>query len=337
MESNNNNTNRNGPNGSEICQDCRAKTKQIWESFPFFVRLIFTSTITLYLISFFTPYINFFLVNIPYYSIFYFQIWRFATTSLITTNLLSIVLSLLFWTRNSVHSERNMGTVKYMLNFFFNCICIQLIYTITLLLISLIIRSKSPLLSKALFGTIRNSGLWPILMCEITLRCLSNPEQEVGFFFFPCRFKAKYYPLILIGIFTLLSNFNIDFEILSGVGFGFLYHYYLKKKFEITDVFSLKAENSIFCRWMKNKNGFIPIGNAEAAVLPVNIVQINTNSGFKAFKGKGIAVGSSDNENKNEKEYSNANASSGDESNSRDTSRVELDSTTNNSGLNLNK
>ena len=328
MESNNNNSFGNGPSGAQICQDCQAKIKQIWESFPFFVRFIFCSTIILYILSFFTSYINFLLVNIPYYSIFYFQIWRFVTTSIITTNFLSIVLSLLFWTRNSINLEKNLGTIKYMLIFYINCICIQLIYTLVLLLISLIIRSKAPLLSKILFGTIRNEGLWPILMCEITLHCLSNPEQETGFLFFPCRFKAKYFPIILIGIFTVLSNFNIDFEILSGVIYGFLYHYFLKKKLEISDMFALKVENSIFCRWMKNKNGFIQVGNTEGAVLPVNTVVQTSGSGFKAFQGKGMAVGSSGNDNNSEKGYFNANGGNLDES-SNDNSTAALDSTNN--------
>ena len=79
---------------------------------------------------------------------------------------------------------------------------------------------------KAMMGGVRNEGIWPILMCEITLFCLSSPERPMRFFFFPCEFKAKYYPLILFAVFTVISNFNIDFEILSGIAFGFLCHYY---------------------------------------------------------------------------------------------------------------
>ena len=83
-------------------------------------------------------------------------------------------------------------------------------------------------------GGVRNDGLWPILMCEITLFCLSNPERDMRFFFFPCVFKAKYYPFILFAVFTLLSNFNINFELIFiSYCFYFILIMMLKKTEEV--------------------------------------------------------------------------------------------------------
>ena len=184
---------------------------------------------------------------------------------------------------------------------------------------------------KAMMGSVRNEGIWPILICEITLFCLSNPERPMRFFFFPCVFKAKYYPLILFGIFTLLSNFNIDFEILSGIAFGFLCHYYLKNKIEISNNFAIKIENSFLCRWMKNKKGFISITNPGSPEIPANLESINNNSNntssnFNAFKGKGVTVGSGEHINRENVDYSKLASRNNDDLNSNE-SRLNLDTT----------
>ena len=73
---------------------------------------------------------------------------------------------------------------------------------------------------------IRNDGLWPILFCDLTLLCLSNPEKLQKFYSFRFPLKAKYYPLVLLAIFTIINEFKIDLEILCGIGYGFLYHYH---------------------------------------------------------------------------------------------------------------
>ena len=93
-------------------------------------------------------------------------------------------------------------------------------------------------------------------MCDLTLLCLRNLKV----FIFPCVIKAKYYPFILFLLFTVISGFKIDFEDLCAIGFGFLYHFYLKNRFQISNNFTLKFENSFSFRQMKNKRGFIYLG-----------------------------------------------------------------------------
>ena len=101
---------------------------------PFFVKNIVFSTLIFFIINLFTPYVAFFLVDIPYYTIFYLQIWRLITTPFITTGLISIVFSLLFWYRYAVRLEREKGTTKYMLTFFMNSFFIQICFALLCLL-----------------------------------------------------------------------------------------------------------------------------------------------------------------------------------------------------------
>jgi len=320
-------------NGSQMCSDCKNWLNSFLDNLPFFIKWFMIITLFFFLLNFFTVYIAFYLANIPYYTIYQCQFWRLITTAFITTGLINLIFSLLIFYRYSINTEKDIGTIKYMLNFFRNCLFIQIIYSLITLLISLIIRNSILMKMKLTMGGVHNDGLWPILMCEITLFCLSNPERDMRFFIFPCVFKAKYYPLILFGIFTLLSNFNIDFEILSGIAFGFLCHYYLKNKIEFSNQFVLKLENSFLCKWMKNKKGFISISNPGSPEIPTNLEHItnsnnNNENNFKAFKGKGVTVGSNENITRENVDYSNlASRNNSDDMNSTD-SRLELNTTT---------
>ena len=320
-------------NGSQMCSDCKNWLNSFIDGLPFFVKWFMFLTLIFFLINLFTPYIAFYLANIPYFTIFHCQIWRLFTTAFITTGLINIIFSLLIFYRYSISIENDIGTIKYMLNFFRNCFFIQITYCLLVLMISLVIRNSMLLKMKLTMGGVRNDGLWPILMCEITLFCLSNPERDMRFFFFPCVFKAKYYPLILFGIFTILSNFNIDFELLSGIGFGFLCHYYLKNKIEFSNQFALKMENSFLCKWMKNKKGFVSITSPGSPEIPANLENItnsnnNTTSSnsFEAFKGKGVTVGSDENITRENVDYSNLASRNNEDMNSTD-SRLELNTT----------
>ena len=320
-------------NGSQMCSDCKNWLNSFLDNLPFFIKWFMIITLFFFLLNFFTVYIAFYLANIPYYTIYQCQFWRLITTAFITTGLINLIFSLLIFYRYSINTEKDIGTIKYMLNFFRNCLFIQIIYSLITLLISLIIRNSILMKMKLTMGGVHNDGLWPILMCEITLFCLSNPERDMRFFIFPCVFKAKYYPLILSGIFTLLSNFNIDFEILSGIAFGFLCHYYLKNKIEFSNQFVLKLENSFLCKWMKNKKGFISISNPGSPEIPTNLEHItnsnnNNENNFKAFKGKGVTVGSNENITRENVDYSNlASRNNSDDMNSTD-SKLELNTTT---------
>lgn len=321
-------------NGSQMCSDCRNWISSFLDRLPFFVKWVMLLTLIFFFLNFFTFYITLYLANIPYFTIFYGQIWRLFTTAFITTGLINMIFSLFIFFRYSVQNEKDIGTIKYMLNFFRNCFFIQIIYCLIVFIISLVIRNWILLKMKVGMGGVRNDGLWPILMCEITLFCLSNPERDMRFFFFPCVFKAKYYPLILFGVFTLLGNFNIDFEILSGIAFGFLSHYYLKNKIEFSNKFVIKVENSFLFKWMKNKKGFVSITNPGSPEIPVNLENIsnvnsdnnNENNNFKAFKGKGVTVGSDENITRENVDYSNLASRNNEDLNTTD-SRLEINNT----------
>ena len=136
--SSNQNSISNDFNFGQICKDCRSGINSILDNMPFFVKIVVFSTLIFFIINLFTPYVAFYLVDIPYFTIFKLQIWRLFTNAFITTGLISIVFSLFFWYRRAVKLEQDKSTVKYMLTFFVNCFFIQIMYCLLMLLISLV-------------------------------------------------------------------------------------------------------------------------------------------------------------------------------------------------------
>ena len=298
------NNDNNYPNGMPQI-DLVTKVKMWWNSLPLFVKFIISSTSIFYIINLFVSYIALFLANIPYFTIFKIQIWRLVTNVFISTSLLNIIFAFLSWIKDACALESSMGTLKYMMIFFINSILIQVIYCLVILLVYLVTKEKGILLMNVGMGGVENNGLWPIIMAELTLLCMTNPEIPMRVFFFPCEVKAKYYPIVLFFIFMLFNGMHIDFGVLSGILYGFLYHYLLRNRLQISDQFIQNLEASFLFKWMVKFNGFISLNNSMSPSIPVVIAPVNNNSnisnennqsgntGFTAFSGKGVAVGGS--------------------------------------------
>lgn len=208
--------------------------------------------------------ISFYLSNIPLYTLFNFQIWRLSSSFLITTNIFNVVLGLIFWTREGSSMETRLGTLKYIIIFLINNCLIQIIYTLIISLISLILQKKNFMESKIKKNDIvENCGIWPSIMCELTLLCISNPNTKVKFLFIPYEFRAKFYPIMIYALFCLVNIFSYihDIEVFVGISFAFIYHYYLKSKINITDSFIERLEKNIFLSWMTNITGFVSVNH----------------------------------------------------------------------------
>ena len=289
---------------------CQEDLKKLYYSMPFFIRFVVTSTVILYLLNCFIPQIALYLSNIPYFVIFNFQVWRLFTNAFITTSIFNIIFAFISWIKDASNLESNIGTMKYMMIFMVNSILIQSIEMAILLIISLISRQKSFLAYNYNLGYVENDGLWPIIMAELTLLCLCNPDIEMRFMFLPCVVKAKYYPILLFGFFTLLNQFQLNFGVLSGIIYGFLYHKYLKNMLVVSDSFINRLENCFVFNWMIKVKGYMKCGNNSVQNISISNVSNNiddnnnnnnnnNNKGFVPFSGKGVTVGSSQNASNN--------------------------------------
>ena len=291
-----NNSNNNNPNPNIPHYTLNDRIMNIYNSIPLFVFFIICITLFFYIIDLIFFSISFYISNIVLYTIFSFHIWRLLTTVFMTTSILNILFAMISWVKNASSLENSMGTIKYMLIFFLNSISIQIIYCLILLIGFLISRNKKILTLNLKNGKVQNSGIWPIIMAELTLLCMSNPEILIRLFFFPCEIKAKFYPFILFFIFLLLNFFEIDFGVLSGIIYGLLYHFFLRNSLQISDKFVQKIEKSFIGSCLGNFKKFIPFNNnIQVRIENVSNTQKDdkNNKKFVPFQGEGIKVGGS--------------------------------------------
>ena len=232
---------------------------RLCEVIPLFIKLIVLITITLYIINRFAFNLSLYISNIPFYTIYKYQIWRLFSTSLMNTGIINIALSLVLWIKLGAILEDSTGTILYLFIFIINSTLIQIIYTILIFVISLIIKNKNILLLKLDNNNIvTNSGIWPYIISELTLLSLSNPNEIIKLFFFP-DIKAKFYPIIVFIIFALLNNLIIDLEVFCGILYSFLYHFCIKSKLNFSKKCIKNLEDSKCIKCFSKCGGFISI------------------------------------------------------------------------------
>ncbi len=275
---------------------CTERMKAFWATIPLFVKFVIVTTVLLYLVSWIID-LESILSNILMYTIDRIQIWRLFTSVFMTANLLNILFAFMSWVPDAIRLENTAGTVRYTLNFLVNSTMIQVLYCIFLLILRIFTSGVDKLPS---------AGLWPLIMAEITLLCLANPDNQVMMFMIPCPIRALYYPWALLGFFTVL-NMNIRLDLLVGVGYGYLYFYYLKNKLQFTDNFITRCENNFVFRKLSLLNGFV-VSNANNLSTGFTAYRPNPNANSNQtnsqpaepghnqpvttpFKGKGFVVG----------------------------------------------
>ena len=149
-----------------------------------------------------------------------------------------------------------------------------------------------------------------MLFCDLVIECMQQPEQVQGLCCLPIQIKRKWYPLILIAIFSLLF-FQLSMWV--GLGVGYLYHYGFFKRVDMGAARATSIEKKWPFKIFAERPYFITAGSAMGGeVLPGFIMNrgsaqesnadnesaaataASNNSqaaNFKAFSGKGQSIG----------------------------------------------
>ena len=149
------------------------------------------------------------------------------------------------------NAEKTIGTVRYFYRFWMCGI-------LTLLIFSLVCGVAN--LNQF------SIGLWPMLFCDLVIECMATPEQLTGLCCLPIQIKRKWYPLILIAIFSL---FFFNLAMWFGLGVGYLYHYGFFKRIELGANKATIWENKWPFKNYKEKPYFVQAGAAMGgSILP---------------------------------------------------------------------
>ena len=283
------------------------KAKNFIDSIPFCIKILLGSNLIFFCFCHFFISFSLAFANIPYYTILKFQIWRLLTSNFISTNFLNLIFVIFFWLPQSMNLERSIGTVRYMINFFVNSFFIQFLYSLFLVILSIIFKT-SILLKKIHYDTrsnmyfIESDGLWPYIMMEMTILCLVNPEKDINVLCFFSSIKSKYYPIVLLVVLSFI-NCSIRLDLFAGVAYGFIYSYYLKNFLDFNEQTIEKLEDSFLFNYVKDYPSFIKKSNIDASLLlgsnmnndnNYNNYNNNLNNNilrFTPFTGNSVQVG----------------------------------------------
>jgi len=227
---------------------------------------------------------------------------------------IQLLFSVISYVPSAIQEENNMGTVAFTIRFFKLSIFVDVIFSLLSILVGMTI-SSMVMMTPCM-------GLWPILMCDLVIQCYQYPEMPRKLCCLPMDIKSKWYPLVLIGLFTIF--FGPQLSLWAGLGVGYLYVFgYIN--FLKTSEASLKAwENRWPFKSYKNDPAFrvsqvqATGSNASATYSSGGAIGSNfgggnqsatatqqpggaraqrpveeeTKSSFTAFKGRGTSLGS---------------------------------------------
>lgn len=243
----------NNDNPSEsnnnILSQILSKLKIWFNSITFVVKQIVAISIILSIIDLLSfNYMTYIFSNAPYYSIRYFQIWRFITGNLITSGIFSLIFALIFWVSDGKTVEKMKGSVKYLIYFLMHSIIIQIIYA---LIYYFFINKTKPEKKE-----IKSTGLWIYIICEVTINCLISPENKIYLPFIPYAIKSKFFPIIILLVFFIFGGFDLGMFI--AVGYGFIYSFFLSKYLIISDEYFINFEEK-YLKYFFGYKGYIKL------------------------------------------------------------------------------
>ena len=236
---------------NEENKSCFQKLVTYLKGIPLFVGFILITTFILYFFTLLLPDFTLFFSNRPYRTIQKSNFWTIITSVFINSKIIVLIFTFLAWISDAIRLENCNGSIRYMFNFFINSIIIQMIYTLLSYLLSFIFFGYyfGELLEKP------SHGLLPVVMAEITILSLANTEIMVTMFFIPFPFKAKFYPWAYFGFFILVGGFVVLIDIISGIAYGYLFFYFLRRFIDFSDEFIQKVEDFLCCKYIAKLHG----------------------------------------------------------------------------------
>ena len=132
---------------------------------------------------------------------------------------MKMIFQILMFLLTCYRAERRKGSIRYIIyllvsSMHHSVIIVQVVFDLIMLFLSL-------LPSFELYRYYPCYGLWPIIVCEICIYCWARPDDIIHPCGLPIELKSKYYPLILVGLFALITMSAV-WELTLGLGLGYL-------------------------------------------------------------------------------------------------------------------
>jgi membrane associated rhomboid family serine protease len=182
---------------------------------PFVTRLMLASQVTCYILSFLvdTQKVT---ANIPYFTVYYFQIYRILLSPLLCNRFLSLAIAFLSFSEPGRRLERSIGSTAFLCLVTTLATLTNATYIIFAFLLCELTGNKSLLYQQA-------SGIWLVVFGIITIECHRAPPQSSRrLVFFPVR--VEYFPFALFAFFCFFTG-TFEWSYIISIGIGYAHEY----------------------------------------------------------------------------------------------------------------
>jgi len=210
-------------------------------------------------------------------------VWRLFTGLLMHGDLMTLLFAVLSYLPTAMEVERKIGTVPMIWRFW-----------------------TLGLISNLLFITVCGitgiqqigMGLWPLLFVDLVIQCMEAPDNAMNLCCLPIQIPAKYYPPVLLLIFTLFMG-GPQICLFAGLIVGYIYHYGFLNRIKLSNARATAWEAKGCLKSIAEKESFIKTG-ALGPTMAGEIInpgngpapeEETKSAGFKAFAGKGKSIG----------------------------------------------
>ena len=168
----------------------------MWEGVPLFCRFIFYSSIALFILNLFPIFpITETLINIPILVYTRFHIWRIVTAPFVNFQIFTLLFGLCSYLPRGGQVEKMKGTSRFFIYFMTMSIIAMTMMVILDFILNIVLRLQWMSIS---------IGLWSMVLTDMTVDSLKDPNLERPLCCFPIMIKSKYYPYIFLIIFGFL-------------------------------------------------------------------------------------------------------------------------------------
>ena len=242
-----NNQGPQGPAGNPFSMGRMGRDFE-WKSIPTGFYVLSLTSLAIMVLTLFTG-LGGYLINVPVLTVLKLQIWRVFFCYLVCPEIFSLIFSLLIIFSLSMTEESRVGTGRFMLQLFWKNFFVQLGVVVVGMLLYLLFSIE----------TIFSFNIWPVYFVFLTIQCWENPEGVTFFCMMPCPIKNRYYPLLLLAFFTILSG-KAPVDLFIGFGLGALATRYvvIKTWFEPSEKWARKMQD-VLMRFDGSLGRVVPI------------------------------------------------------------------------------
>lgn len=219
---------------------------------PLVTRYVLNSVVISYFMSFIVDP-SFALANIPYFTLFRFQLYRIVTSPLVCSSILNLFFAFMGFTNHGVKLEQSMGSALFGVLFFTLTIATNVLFLIVSILLYGLTNNESYL------GGV-SVGVWTTLLSIIAVECAQAPPNSKRKLFF-LEIPVLYYPLVLLALFSLFAGFKLAYCL--GVAVGYMQGFGKLDRFKVKVEKARSWESERGClRGFYNRAGYISVSGA---------------------------------------------------------------------------